>query len=183
MKNLKYFIGVMFLVISASSYSQLKVGSSGTVGIGIDPVSGYNLKLATAIFVSGSGYPDIIIGGDPVAYGRAIYPSVNNTCRIGTPANQYAAVYAQYHYAGSTYHFSDTRLKENLRIIEKPLEKLLQINGVKYDFIKQNNEIISNNAEQQKLEKMQKDKLGFLAQDLGKIFPEAVLYDEANDRY
>jgi hypothetical protein len=104
-------------------------------------------------------------------------------CRIGTPSNQFAAIYAQYHYSGTTYHFSDTRLKENLRVIEKPLDKLLQMNGVKYDFIKQNNDTISNEAERQKLEKMQKDKLGFLAQDLEKILPEAVLYDEDGDRY
>jgi len=49
------------------------------VGIGIDAVSAYNLRLNTAIFVSGYTYPDIIVGYDPVAYGRAIYPSVNNT--------------------------------------------------------------------------------------------------------
>lgn len=61
MKNLKYFIGIIFLVISVSSYSQLKVNSSGTVGIGIDPVSTYNLRLNTAIFVTGSGYSDMIV--------------------------------------------------------------------------------------------------------------------------
>lgn len=183
MKNLKYFIGIIFLVISVSSYSQLKVNSSGTVGIGIDPVSTYNLRLNTAIFVTGSGYSDMIVSYDPAGYGRAIYPSINNQCRVRTPNNQFAAVYAQYHYSGSTYHFSDTRLKENLSIIEKPLEKLLQINGVKYDFIKQNNDTISNEAERQKLEEMRKNKLGFLAQDLEKVLPEAVLYDKEQDRY
>lgn len=59
----------------------------------------------------------------------------------------------------------------------------MQINGVKYDFIKQNNDTISNEAERQKLEEMRKNKLGFLAQDLGKILPEAVLYDKEQDRY
>lgn len=183
MKNLKYFIGIIFIVISGSSYSQLKVGSSGTVGIGIDPVSTYNLRLNNTIFVTGNNYPDLIIGTDPVNYGRAIYPSQNNMCRVGLPNNQFAAVYAQYHYAGTTYHFSDTRLKENLSIIEKPLEKLLQINGVKYDFIKQSNDTTGNEAERQKLEEMRKNKFGFLAQDLEKILPEAVLYDKEQDRY
>lgn len=183
MKNLKYFIGVMFLFISILSYSQLKVGSSGTVGIGLDPVSTYHLRLSTAIFYTGSGYSDIIVGSDPVQYGRAIYPSQNNLCRIGTPSYQFAAVYAQYHYAGTTYHFSDTRLKENLSIIEKPLEKLLQINGVKYDFISQSNDTTGNEAERQKLEEMRINKLGFLAQDLEKVLPEAVLYDKDQDRY
>jgi hypothetical protein len=173
-----------FVLVSFSSYAQLKVNSSGRVGIGTDPDSGYNLRLSSAIFVSGSGYPDIIIASMPGgSYGRAIYPSFNGSCIVGTPTNQFTAIYAQYHYSGATYHFSDTRLKENLRVIEKPLEKLLQMNGVKYDFIKLSNDSISNEAEKQKLEKMQKNKLGFLAQDLEKILPEAVLYDEDEDRY
>lgn len=57
------------------------------------------------------------------------------------------------------------------------------MNGVKYDFIKQSNDTISNEAEKQKLENMQKNKLGFLAQDLEKILPEAVLYNEDEDSY
>ena len=172
-----------FVFVSFSSFAQLKVNSSGRVGIGIDPDASYNLRLGSAIFVSGSGYPDIIVSYMPDGYGRAIYPSSNYQCKVGTPNNQFAAIYAQYHYAGSTYHFSDTRIKENLRVIEKPLEKLLQIKGVKYDFIKQNNDTISNEEERQKLERMQKDKLGFLAQDMEKILPEAVLYDKDQDRY
>ena len=184
MKNLRLFVTIAFIFICFSSYSQLKVNSSGKIGIGgLDPDATYNLRLNTAIFVTGYTYPDLIVATDPVNYGRAIYPSQNNMCRVGTPNNQFAAVYAQYHYAGSTYHFSDTRLKENLRNIESPLEKLLQINGVKYDFIKQNNDTTSNEAERQKLEEMRKNKLGFLAQDLEKILPEAVLYDKDQDRY
>lgn len=92
MKNLKYFIGVIFLFISVLSYSQLKVNSGGKVGIGIDPDATYNLRLNTAIFITGYTYPNIIIGNDPVNYGRAIYPSSNNMCRIGTPNNQFAAI-------------------------------------------------------------------------------------------
>ena len=178
------FLVVCFVLLSYGSIAQIKVNSSGRVGIGgLDPDASYNLKLSSAIFVSGGGYPDIIVSYMPDGYGRAIYPSSNYQCKVGTPNNQFAAIYAQYHYSGATYHFSDTRLKENLRVIEKPLEKLLQMNGVKYDFIKQSNDTISNEAEKQKLEIMQKNKLGFLAQDLEKILPEAVLYDEDEDRY
>ncbi len=183
MKKKLVFATMCFVLVSFSSFAQLKVNSSGKVGIGMDPDATYNLKLSSAIFVSGSGYPDIIISYMPGGYGRAIYPSSNNQCKVGTSSNQFAEVHAQYHYSNGTYHFSDKRLKENFRDIEKPLEKLLQINGVKYDFIQQTTDTISNEAEKQKLEKMQKDKLGFLAQDLEKILPEAVLYDEDEDSY
>lgn len=78
MKILKNIIGISFLFVCFSSYSQLKVNSSGKVGIGIDPDATYNLRLNTAIFITGYTYPNIIIGTDPVNYGRAIYPSSNN---------------------------------------------------------------------------------------------------------
>jgi YHS domain-containing protein len=183
MKKNSAFLILCIIALTFSANAQLKVNSTGKVGIGIDPDATYNLRLNTAIFVTGYTYPDIIIGTDPVNYGRAVYPSQNNMCRIGTPNNQFAAIYAQYHYSGSTYHFSDSRLKENFRVIEKPLEKLLLMNGLKYDFINQGNDTISNEKEKQELLKMQKDKLGFLAQDLEKILPEAVLYKEDEDRY
>jgi hypothetical protein len=183
MKKNSAFLILCIIALTFSANAQLKVNSTGKVGIGIDPDATYNLRLNTAIFVTGYTYPDIIIGNDPVNYGRAVYPSQNNMCRIGTPNNQFAAIYAQYHYSGSTYHFSDSRLKENFRVIEKPLEKLLLMNGLKYDFINQGNDTISNEKEKQELLKMQKDKLGFLAQDLEKILPEAVLYKEDEDRY
>jgi len=170
-----------YVLVSFSSFAQLKVNSSGRVGIGMDPDATYNLKLSSAIFVSGSGYPDIIIFSMPDGYGRAIYPSSNGQCKVGTSTKQFLSIHGMYIYQNGSLVSSDKRLKENFRSIEKPLEKLIQLNGMKYDFIKEKQDTLD--SEKAKFAKLEKDRMGFVAQDLEKIFPEAVFYDEEIDRY
>ncbi len=96
---------------------------------------------------------------------------------------QFANVYAQNHYANGVLLTSDKRLKENFRIIEKPLEKILQMRGQKYDFINQLADSCKDETEKKRQERIGKDRLGFIAQDLQKILPEAVFYFEDEDRY
>jgi len=171
------------VVLSFGAFAQLKVGSTGKVGIRMDPDATYALSLADAIFKSGSGYPDLYITSDPDAYGKAIYPSSNTTCKLGIYSKQFNTVYATYHYANTTLLTSDKRLKENFRNIEKPLDKLLQMNGQKYDFISHGTDTIKNENEKQRQLRFEKDRLGFVAQDLEKILPEAVFYFKDEDRY
>lgn len=110
--NISLFTAI-FLLISISAFSQLKVNSSGKVGIGIDP-DGYDLCLQNAIFKStGGSYPNLIISGD-VVQGRAIFPSMNNQCSVGLSNYQFRNIYGQYHYANTTLLTSDKRLKEKL---------------------------------------------------------------------
>ena len=185
MKNLKLITIIVFLFLSVSSYSQLKVNSSGNVGIGVNPASStYELKVLDAIFPSDyyDNYPAIIVSNNEDFY-KAIYPSVNNYCALGTEDNQFAVVRAQYVYGNGNLLTSDRRLKENFRDIENPLEKLLQVKGLKYDFIKQQNDSLLNEKQKQKQAEMRKDRMGFVAQDLEKLFPEAVLYDKDEDMY
>jgi Skp family chaperone for outer membrane proteins len=57
-------------------------------------------------------------------------------------------------------HTSDIRLKKNIRPLEGSLEKVLQLNGIRFDF---------------KAEKGDKSgHIGFIAQDVEKVFPEIV---------
>ncbi len=173
------------VVLSFGVFAQLKVSSTGKVGIGIDPDATFNLCMNSTIFKSGFTYPNLIITGDPTnaPYGRAMYPSSNNTCRLGLTTNQFYAVYAASHYANITLLTSDKRLKENFRAIDQPLTKLLQMNGMKYDFISQGTDTIKNEKEKQRRLRLEKNRLGFIAQDLEKIVPEAVFYFEDEDRY
>jgi hypothetical protein len=183
MKKISMFLSVCLIVLSFGAFAQLKVGSTGKVGIGLDPDAGFNLSLENAIFKSGNGYPDLYITSDPGAYGRAIYPSSNSTCKLGTNSKQFNTIYATHHYANTTLLTSDKRLKENFRSIDQPLEKLLQINGQKYNFISQGTDTIKNENEKQRQLRFEKDRLGFVAQDLEKILPEAVFYFKDEDRY
>ena len=180
-KNLS-FLFVFVVILSLNGLSQLKVNSSGRIGIATDPDGTYKLNVPSAIFKAGGGYPDLILGPNPSAtQTRAIYPSVDSNGSIGWSTRQFSSIYGKYIYQNGSLVSSDKRLKENFREIEKPLEKLLKINGLKYDFVKEKEEILSN--EKIKFLKLEKDRMGFVAQDLEKIFPEAVYYDEEIDRY
>lgn len=173
---------VCFAVASTGVFAQLKVNSSGKVGIGQDPDATYNLTSCMAIFKTGGTYADLIISGD-VNPGRAIFPSQNNSCSVGKSSYQFYNVYGKYHYAGTTLLTSDKRLKENFRPINRPLDKILQITGQKYDFISQGADTIKDENEKQKRLRLEKDRLGLVAQDLEKIVPEAVFYFKDEDRY
>ena len=178
------FLSVCLVVLSFGAFAQLKVGSTGKVGIGVDPDANYNLCLETAVFkTTGGTYPDLIISNDPIAIGRAMYPSINNQCKLGISSKQFNTIYATYHYANTTLLTSDKRLKENFRNIDKPLEKLLQMSGQKYNFISQGTDTIKNVNEKQRQMRFETDRLGFVAQDLEKILPEAVFYFKDEDRY
>lgn len=182
MKKKLVFATMCFVLVSVSSFAQIKVNSSGRVGVGVDPNGTYWLNIRSAIFQAGGGYPDIILGPNPDAtQTRAIYPSVDVAGAIGWNNRQFWAIYGKYIYQNGSLVSSDKRLKENFRSIEKPLEKLIQLNGMKYDFIKEKQDTLD--SEKAKFAKLEKDRMGFVAQDLEKIFPEAVFYDEEIDRY
>ncbi|MBK6283036.1 MAG: tail fiber domain-containing protein [Draconibacterium sp.] len=171
-KNLMYLV-VCFVFISFSSYAQIKVNSSGRVGIGgLDPDATYNLKLSSAIFVSGGSYPDIIISSMPDGYGRAIYPSSNGQCKVGTSDKKFLSIHGLYIYQNGSLVSSDQRLKENFRTIEKPLEKLMQMNGLKYDFIEEKQDTLD--SEKAKFAKLEKTGWVLLPR-IWKIFPKQFL--------
>ncbi|GAB2643911.1 hypothetical protein GCM10027035_42630 [Emticicia sediminis] len=64
---------------------------------------------------------------------------------------------------------SDLRYKKNIRSLNNSLENILKINGVRYDFKKE--EFPERNFSD-------KNQIGFIAQEIEKIFPEMVFTDE-----
>lgn len=184
MKTNLFLLVSIILLFSLPSLAQLKVNSTGKVGIGMEPDATYSLSPYSVIFKAGSSYPDLILGPNPsLTQTRAIYPSVNNTGSIGWTTNQFYSIYGQYHYANGLLLTSDKRLKDNFQTIDHSLDKLLQINGQKYDFISQGTDTIKDVNEKQKRLRLEKNRLGFIAQDLEKIVPEAVFYFKDEDRY
>ena len=184
MKNLKYFISVIFLVLSASSYSQLKVNSSGRVGIGGEnPDATYRLRLSSAIFVSGDIYPNLIISQDPTnsPYGRVIYPSSNNSCKLGLSNLAFNAIWTY-----SLTNLSDGRQKENVKDITGALETVMKLKGIKYDLKKEYSympEELNGAKEFSETDALRKNKVGFIAQDVYSVLPEVVKYDKTTDVY
>jgi len=80
---------------------------------------------------------------------------------------------------------SDARKKENIREISNALNIVLQLKAVKYDTKKDflYDETKVSKSEKDKFEIERKDKIGFLAQDVEKVIPEVVAYDDSSDTY
>lgn len=66
-------------------------------------------------------------------------------------------------------HYSDARLKTNWEPIVNPLDRLLQINGGTYNWNLMGQEYLNANHESQ---------IGFLAQEVERLFPELVFEDQ-----
>ena len=112
-----------------------------------------------------------------------IYPIVHNNALLGLSTNQYYQIRGQYHYATSTLLTSDIRLKENFRSIDQPLMKIMQLSGKKYDFIKEKSDSIGTDAVKENKNKLKMNRLGFIAQEVESIVPEAVFYEKDDDAY
>jgi hypothetical protein len=117
-----------------------------------------------------------------------IYPDETNSAYMGIANNRFLYVYSQNvdatnYYANGVRFQSDKRIKENFRTIDNPLIKLLQLKGMKYDYILESSDSVGTEKEKQKNSKLKKNRLGFLAQDVEGILPEAVFYDQDADKY
>jgi hypothetical protein len=142
------------------------------------------LNVPSAIFKAGGGYPDLILGPNPSAtQTRAIYPSVDNAGILGWSTRRFSSVYAVTFHGTLNAPTSDKRLKENFRPIENPLDKILRLNGQKYDFINKGNESFKNEKEKKRDNRIHMNRLVFISQDVEKIIPEAVFHFEDDDCY
>lgn len=72
--------------------------------------------------------------------------------------------------SGTLTQASDKRYKENIEVIDHALEKIKRINGVSYNFTKE---------AQANLHRDKKRDLGVIAQEVKKVFPEAVRTDSS----
>jgi hypothetical protein len=164
---------------SAQFNSTVKI--VGNLGIGITPTT-YQLDFADGVSIARfpTSLYDVIIDNTGY-YGIDIYPTSDGKCTIGKSGLRFYAMYAQ-----SFLTTSDERLKENIRSLTGGLNQILLLKPVIYDFKKEyaypsvtekNQKVIDN------VEKNRKDNIGFLAQDLQKVIPEAVEYTDSTDSY
>jgi hypothetical protein len=154
---------IVLAMVANFAKGQITVNSAGQTGIGCSPVSGYTLSTNNLLIANSisAGYQS----------------------SLGFSQNPFYVIHGAFHYASSYYTYSDSRLKQNFRKIESPLNRLLQINGLKYDFKSEKTDTIKDEKEKEKQLKLLQNKLGFLAQDVEAIFPEAIFYDKEIDKF
>ena len=167
------FVLVTTLFVSSIANAQINVGCTGNVSIGNGtPGTTHKLEIigqvkilfpassnsyASSMYIDKTGYLEGIS-----IYGMANVGKYNASC-----------------FDVTSYHFttpSDERLKENIRNIGSSLDLILKLNGKKYDYM-------TDPKDDKKLNELKKNHVGFLAQDVIKIIPEVVLYDDSVDIY
>ena len=143
--------------LSASDIASIVVQGGITVGVGCPTsnVSGGNIIIQSGL-AGGSGSNGTI-------------QLLNGNVGIGIAApTQKLHVVGNICYTGSIAACSDQRYKTNITPIENPLSKVLLLQGVNYDW---------RITDYPEMNFSNKSQVGFIAQDLEKIFPELVITD------
>lgn len=187
-----------------SANAQIEMNSYGNVGIGSSPIGGidlysaegkisklgvnttpsatYELKVSGQTELIDGTATSLIIEQYDGMFQMVLRPSLNNYSYVGTSSYQFNKIYGKYIYQNGSQVTSDLRLKENIRDLPNSLEKLRSIRGVKFDF-KSPVESETNQAMKDEMEYLDKDRYGFIAQEIMEIFPDLVKLDEKIDQY
>lgn len=93
---------------------------------------------------------------------------------LGSGTNQLVGVYSTRFYSSSATgisSLSDERYKTNIRPVEPTLEKIKRMNTVRFDYVQEDKlpEKVADSA--------RSNRVGFIAQELLEVLPEAVNYD------
>jgi len=118
-------------------------------------------------------------------YTRNLYPMYNNNSsysNLGYYYNRWYRGYVTYFYRYYEYYLSDRRVKENIRSVESPLNKVLSLEGKIYD-LNESHPVFDGREKSEVPVSHYKDQYGFIAQEVMEILPEMVEYDEEMDRY
>jgi hypothetical protein len=114
------------------------------------------------------------------SWGWLVYWTYNSgNSNFGTSGNNgyrifsTGSIYAQ----GNVYATSDARYKKNIEPIDNALNKVLGLQGVYYEKIE--NEDLEGNPQVKRTMRQ----IGMIAQDVNKVVPELVTFNEETDMY
>lgn len=179
------FISVIFLLLNNYTKSQIQVDDNGNVGIGefLGGTPQHTLQVNGHTYLSCQPATSGLYFTNDGVY-PAISPQWGNSARLGTSSsNQFWKIYSRYIYMnGSLVLTSDIKTKNNIRKINGSLSKIVKLKPIKYDF-KHSSDDNSPKEMKERINKANKDQVGFVAQEMAKVIPEIVLYDEDSKLY
>ena len=132
-------------------------------------------------FDPGASYPWNV--GIDLDYGDPTLSAVDQYGILGADGDWLWEVNTYYLYVEGIRVTSDERAKENIVDLPNVIDKLKNIETVKYDLKKSRFDTIKDDKKKAAIEKRSKNKIGFLAQNLQSEFPELVDYNEKRDSY
>jgi hypothetical protein len=151
----RLFILIALFAIAVSAKAQLKLSNTG------------NLSTRGAFFVDAYN----VVNWDKAIYAKVYtqYACSYNLWNASSRYNKDVFFVCGEGYLWTLkggYFGSDIRLKKNTMPIEKALEKVLNLNGVQFQYIE--------GVEEEGIADSEGFRLGFIAQEVEKIFPEVV---------
>ena len=180
--------------------AQIKMNNEGEIGLGGDPRANYLLNVGGKAYFSSIvtffGTPKFHHGAEigtihsPSGYvkfdGVTVTAylegmSLDNVGTLGTSTKKWSAVHAQEVYCNDVPLSSDERLKENIQDLQGSKNRLLELRPVSFDFKKPNIPVPAAMAKYTSQQEHNRNRAGFLAQDVKNIFPEFVYYDSVAD--
>lgn len=171
---------MFFTVISTEA--QIEVATDGHFSIGDAAPNSYELLLKGDLYVdviqgnigvilNGSGYPPPC--PSCVSWPR-LYPSTGSTGSFGSSTYTWHDAHIQTVYYTTLSGPSDIRLKDNIRLIKNPLQTIMSLEGIMFDY---NTEKFAPRDEQGKIIEgsiQLKDRYGFSAQAAREVIPSVV---------
>ena len=181
MKKFSFIFVLGLLSLSFNSFSQIKVNSSGEVGINQN-YPAYNLDWYGTGRYWSTGWGQFIFDNSGSGGVATMHPNDDWVGCLGTSTKRFNNIYVDHLVARAVTETSDETMKENIKQLDSSLEKIKKLKGVKYDLKKEYFKTNNSKADAF-IEKERKNEIGFLAQDLLEIFPEVVYLDETNNLY
>ena len=159
------------LVKNGSSYSGVFVGQTPASASS----GGKSLHLHadhSIVMTVGSLYDNFTLTGSNSSNILMNYHPTPNKLFVQKATQFYSSVIVE----GTFTNSSDARLKTNIKKIESPTARLIKLEGLSY--LKKNPHLQSEDAEGNKTEGVAPTpEMGFLAQEVEKVFPELVVTD------
>jgi len=181
MKKLVIIFVLSFVTFSFGAKAQIKVTSTGYVGIN-QTAPAYNLDwFGTARFWAVSGGA-LLFDNTGYCNVATIHPVDDWNGCLGRSDKRFNLLYADHVIARDLEETSDERLKENIKGLDGSLAKIKKLRGVMYD-LKPEYFNVSDAKMKAALEQEGKNEIGFLAQELKEVFPEVVFLDTTSNLY
>ena len=187
MKNgTKSIACLMCMVLSCQMFGQMKVYNNGSVTVGANSLNNSSSQLTVFGNNKTLGSKNFSVSFSLDDFGCAKIEGLtqfNGRAWSSFYAKQGTLNYAAYYDGnvmvyGNSYASSDLNLKENIRPIDHPLESVLQLNGIVFDFKKDSIEYPEEFMGF--MESCRTNNLGFIAQEVQYVMPELVIEDIAS---
>jgi len=178
----KLLILVITIGFISSANAQIKVFSNGKVGINKDSVTHDLEVFGNTYFNVDASYSWVgaMIDGSYQISGPGSFATLYSVNGMGVLGKPTAPWY--YIYYSNLQQLSDSRIKKNVNNIESPLSGIKRLRPIKYDLNEKAFQDVPDSLKANLMEK-NKDKFGFIAQELKEVYPTLVNYDKKSDLY